>query len=235
MVDAILAGGAAGILVPSEDGGEVFQFTASGRHLRTLDALTGALRFEFDYDLAGRLEAVLDGDGNVTAIDHDPGGATTITGPFGQRTDLTVNSDGFLGGLTTPAGEVIQMTYTPDGLLTALTGPRGQTSRYEFNADGRLTSATNATGATKTLASSGARSDRTVTITTALGRTTSYHLENMAGGDVRLTTTDPAGANAQALFGADGVLSATLVDGTTLRTVLGPTHAGACSRRSPRA
>jgi hypothetical protein len=44
-----------GLLVAAEDGSEVYLFDADGRHLRTLDALTGAVRFEFAYDDTGQL------------------------------------------------------------------------------------------------------------------------------------------------------------------------------------
>src|SRR4029434_5198383 len=98
-----------------------------------------------------------------------------------------------------PASEVVQAPYTSTGLVTSLTNPRGQTTSYTFDADGFLTSATDPTGATKTFAHSGTNSDYTVTLTTALGRTTTYRVEELDNGDVRLTTTDPSGAQNQAL------------------------------------
>src|SRR5204863_2870283 len=41
-------------------------------------------------------------------------------------------------------------------------------------------------------------------------------------GDVRQTTTDPSGAQNVAFIGGDGIHTATLADGTTLKTVLAP-------------
>ena len=58
---------------------------------------------------------------------------------------------------------------------------------------GRLTSATDPTGATKTLARTGTTQDYTVTLTTALGRTTTYRVEHLSNGSQRRTTTDAAG------------------------------------------
>ena len=43
------------IFIAAEDGSELYVFTSAGRHLRTLDALTGAVRFQFTYDSAGHL------------------------------------------------------------------------------------------------------------------------------------------------------------------------------------
>src|SRR5205814_823711 len=63
------------IFIAGEDGGELYVFTDTGRHLRTLDALTGAVRFQFTYDSAGRLATITDGDGNVTTIERDGSGS----------------------------------------------------------------------------------------------------------------------------------------------------------------
>ena len=46
------------IAIPSEDGGVLYQFDATGRHLRTVNALTGATLYQFAYDGAGRLTTV---------------------------------------------------------------------------------------------------------------------------------------------------------------------------------
>ena len=81
----------ADVLLPSEDGSEVYVFSSSGRHLRTLDALTGALRYQFGYDAAGRLTSVTDGDGNVTTIERTRRRCPRPSSrPFGQRTALAV-------------------------------------------------------------------------------------------------------------------------------------------------
>src|SRR5206468_709752 len=48
-------------LIASEDGGEVYVIDAGGRHLRTLDAFSGATLYQFAYDGAGRLSSVTDG------------------------------------------------------------------------------------------------------------------------------------------------------------------------------
>ena len=62
--------------------------TPTGRHLRTLDALTGAVLYQFTYDAAGRLAQIKDGDGNITTVERDAdGNPTAIVAPTGQRTD----------------------------------------------------------------------------------------------------------------------------------------------------
>ena len=77
--------------LPSEDGTEVYMFDRDGRHLRTVEALTGAVKWTFGYDGAGRLVTVTDGSAtpNVTTIERDGSGrATAIVAPGGIRTGL---------------------------------------------------------------------------------------------------------------------------------------------------
>ena len=63
--------------IPSSDGNQVYQFNALGRHLRTLDALTGVALYTFAYDPAGQLASVTDRDGLVTRIERDAAGNPT--------------------------------------------------------------------------------------------------------------------------------------------------------------
>jgi RHS repeat-associated protein len=220
IAERFVAGAAA---VAAADGSEVYLVAPDGRHLRTLDALTGALRYEFAYDSAGRLATVADGDGNVTTVERDGAGTpAAIAGPYGQRTTLATNADGYLSRITNPAGEAVQLAYNAGGLLTGLTKPGGQLSEYAHDTLGRLTAATDPTGATKTLARGGTNDDYTVTLTSPLGRITAYRVERLGTGDVRLTTTDPAGVQVRAVIGRDGRQSVTHPDGTTVAVVLGP-------------
>ena len=212
-----------GIAVPAVDGSEVYLFTPTGQHVRTLDAVTGALRYQFAYDSADRLASITDANANVTTIERDgTGTATAIVGPFGQRTTLATNADGFLNRVTNPAGEAVQLSYTSDGLLTSLTNPRGQVSHYTYDALGRLTSDADPTGAAKRLSRTGTNRDYTVSLTTALGRTTTYRVERLSNDDLRLTNVDSAGAQIQTSIGRDGAQTATYPDGTVMSLVLGP-------------
>ena len=94
------------IAIASEDGRQVFQFDALGRHLQTVDALSGALRYRFAYDTAGRLLSVTDDYANKTAIEHDgSGNPSAIVAPGGQRTTLSTDANGFLASIADPAGQ----------------------------------------------------------------------------------------------------------------------------------
>ncbi|HRF45541.1 MAG TPA: PKD domain-containing protein, partial [Candidatus Competibacteraceae bacterium] len=101
------------LAIASEDGRLLYRFTAEGRHLSTVDTLTKTVLYTFGYDSAGRLTSITDADNNVTAIERDGGGnPTAIVAPFGQRTTLTVNGNGYLASVANPAGETHQLTYT---------------------------------------------------------------------------------------------------------------------------
>jgi RHS repeat-associated protein len=223
IIDTFLANGGSELLFPSEDGADVFVFTPAGQHIRTVDALTGALRYQFTYDAAGRLASVTDRNGNVTTVQRDGvGNPIAIVGPCGQRTVLTVSASGYLESATSPSGATAQMTYTSDGLLTGVTNPRGQATQYTYDSNGRLSSVTDPTGAGRTLAYSGTDEDQTVSTATSLGRTTTYRVQRLDNGDVLMTTTDPGGVQTHASIGSDGVQSVVSPDRTTVTSVLSP-------------
>ena len=215
------------VLVAAADGGELYDFSSTGRHLRTLDALTGAVRFQFAYDGGGRLASITDGDGNVTAIVRDgSGNPTAIVAPFGQQTTLTVNGDGYLASVTNPAGDAVQLTYNAGsamGLLATLTDPRGNVHNYTYDALGRLLRDENPGGGVKVLA----RTDITdlhysVTVTTASGLVTVHEVENLPTGDTRRVLIEPSGARTETLILANGSRQVTYPDGTVTNLVEGP-------------
>ena len=105
VVVPVVAGSALGadLFVASIDGFEVHRFDLRGRHLETIDALVGAVRYRFAYDPEGRLTGVTDVDGDVTAIQQDGDGRShqpcwpaynVRMGAEGWR-DVGANSDGF--------------------------------------------------------------------------------------------------------------------------------------------
>src|SRR5262249_9816614 len=72
------------IAVPSEDASQLYRFDGLGKHLQTVDTLTGATLFSFGYDAVGRPISITDGDGNVTTIERNANGdPTAIVAPFG--------------------------------------------------------------------------------------------------------------------------------------------------------
>ena len=209
--------------IPSSDGSELYLFDKNGRHLQTLDAMTGAVRYEFAYDAAGRLSAVTDLDGNVTTISRDDlGNPTAIVGPFGQQTELGLDAEGYLSSVQNPSGETVRLGYGNGGLLTALTDPRGQVHRYTYDTLGRLVKDEDPAGGWKSLDRLKFSSSYQVDLSTAMGRRTRYFVENLSNGDERHVDTYPDGTAEGLLIGANSSYKQTPADGTVLDMQLGP-------------
>jgi RHS repeat-associated protein len=213
----------ADIAIAAEDGGEVYRFDASGRHLTTLHALTGATVFSFAYDAAGQLLAVTDGDGNVTTVERAADGtAEAIRGPFGQQTTLAMDADGYLASATNPAGEAVQLAYAADGLLREVRDPRGNSSEYTYGEGGRLIRAEGPAGGVQTLARTESGRSREISLVTGLGRATRFHVEAMATGSQRWTITTAAGLSAVTEAAASGIMTNSLPSGITATLSEGP-------------
>jgi len=209
--------------VPSEDGSELYIFNGSGKHLRTLNTLTGAALFSFGYDSGGRLISVTDGDGNVTTIERDSSGnPTAIVAPFGQRTKLAVDADGYLASVTNPAGEATRMAYDAGGLMNTFTDPKGNVHKFAYDEDGLLVRDDDPAGGYKTLAGTRSPSASHVVINTALGRTADFMTEFLGTGDIRQTITTAAGGKNMSLEKTDGSEQINLADGTTGKVTKGP-------------
>jgi YD repeat-containing protein len=211
------------LVVASEDGRQLYSFDASGRHLRTVDTLTGTTLYTFAYDSAGRLITITDADNNVTTLERDGNGKpTAIAGPFGQRTGLTLDTNGYLARVTNPAGEAFQMTYTSGGLLTQFTDPNGHASQISYDALGRLQRDADAAGGSQTLARTSIPNGFAATRTTALNRTTTYTVENLPIGDQKRSVTAPDGIKTETLTQTNGTVKTTAPDGTVTVAIQGP-------------
>jgi RHS repeat-associated protein len=213
-------------VIASEDGSELYVFNDKGKHLRTVDAATGTIRYRFSYDEQGRLSAVEDVDGLVTSVERDAkGDATAIVAPNGDRTELTLDEGGYLASVANPAGETVRLTYDANGggLLQSLTDPKNNTTRFSYDGLGRLTKDEDPAGGFKELSRTDqGKGDFTTSLTTALGRKNTYEVDNLPDGSSRRTNTDPSGLKIEGLIGADGTRKVTAADGTTVSTVEGP-------------
>ena len=218
---------ASDLIIASEDGSELYRFNANGRHLSTINALTGTTIYTFNYDSSGRLVEIIDADGNVTTIERDGNGnPTAIIAPFGQRTTFTVNSEGYLATVTNPANERTRLTYHDGGLLASLTDPKGNVHRYTYDEHGRLTKDENPAGGCTTLERSETDNGHLVTSTVKKDSTanyvTTYLTETLATGETRRVTQGCCGGPTETIIGKDGSRKVTYPDGTVVTTVEGP-------------
>jgi RHS repeat-associated protein len=196
---------------------ELYRFAPSGRHLDTRDTFTGAIRYRFNYDAAGRLAGIVDGDGNTTSVERDAAGTpTALVSPDNQRTSLTLEN-GLLTEVQNPANERVRMEYADGGLISRYVDARDFASTYTYDILGRLASATDAADGNLALTSLIGGSDVDVVVRTALDRTTSYTITNLPTDEQARQTTFPDGTRTQVAVGRDGLHTTTQPDGTVIQ------------------
>jgi RHS repeat-associated protein len=202
------------IVIASPSGDEVYRFASNGRHLETRDAITGAVRHEFNYDTTGRLTALSDGDGNVTRIERDANGQpTAIVSPDGLRTVLTLQ-DGLLAEIRNSNNEAVRMQYDASGLMTRFADARDSLSEYEYDAQGRLVSALTPSEGSIGLTRSETAGQTVISMSTAEGRTTTYTLNNQSAGGQTRQTRFADNTQTQITVDRDGLHSVLRADGT---------------------
>ena len=188
-----------------------------------MHSLTGAVLYRFTYDSGGRLAAVTDGDGNTTTIERDETGQpTAIVAPFGQRAQLNLDANGHLNSITNSADEAIDFAYTADGLMTSMTDARNGTHTFGYDALGRLIRDQDPATGAKTLSRVQSSQGYAVTVTSAVGRQTSYSIERRSVGGTIRRTTGPDGTKTESTIGTDGSTTTSLPDGTVINLLEGP-------------
>ncbi|HEY3136892.1 MAG TPA: IPT/TIG domain-containing protein, partial [Blastocatellia bacterium] len=237
-------GGAGRVVFPEQVTGRLFSYTradADGALVFSTTATVGQLgdvirkltdgTFEYRYadgnlmrfDSSGRLTALVDRNGNTTALTYTGQNLTRITDPVGRSLVLDYDSSNRVIKITDPLGRIWSYTYegTPGvaGLpgLTTVTDPLGNAMRYDYATGGKLSKVTDKRGVvSKQITYDGSNrvieqrfadggieqysyvlSGRVVTsatMTDALGRTTTMRLN--ATGYV-IATTDPLGQSSR--------------------------------------
>lgn len=211
------------LLIPSEDGSEIYIFDSTGKHLSTVHPLTGATLYQFAYDSFGHLASVTDGSGKVLTISHDGNGnPTSITAPFGQQTVLTKDSNGYLASITDPAGNAYNFTYAAGGLMVGMTTPNNGTYQFTYDAYGRLTQDSDPAGGSKSLARTDNATGYSVAVTTGLNRITNYSVQQLSTGAIDRVVVSPDGTRTEEISGTDGSENTSYPDGTTSNVLQGP-------------
>ncbi len=211
------------IAIASGDGSELYVFSGSGKHLRTVNTSTGGVLRRFVYDVRGLLSQVFDGDNNATTVERDAlGTPTALVAPGGQRTVLSTGADGYLASVADPGGNTTRFDYTADGLMTSYTDPNGYPHTFHYDSRGRLDRDEDPEGGFLALARTDTSSGYYVTATSALGRTTKNEIQYLSTGEERRIGTSPSGARSQSTTAVDGKWTATRPDGTVTEVTEGP-------------
>lgn len=209
--------GIGNISIPSANGGELYRFDSRGRHLQTIDTLTGAVRYEFTYDGTGLVRQIRDVDGDVTTIERTGTGVpTAIIAPFGQRTILSLDANGYLTGATTPAGETTSFASTTGGLLTGMTTARGDTYTFTYNNRGRLLRDDDPAGGSQSFTRTTVPGGYEVTRTSGGNRTARYKVTRSSTGARQRLTTQPDGTQLQRTFATDGTRVISVPNGSVV-------------------
>lgn len=210
------------ILVASEDGSQIYQFNKNGRHERTLNALTGALIYQFAYDPDNRLTQVTDAYGSVTQIlRYGDGQPYAILSPHGQQTDLLVDYAGMLTTITNPAGESYTATYGVGGLMQAFEDPRGGQANVTYHEDGRLARDTNPAGGFFDFARTELANGYEVARTSGEGRTVLHQIQKTTNGGETRTQVSADGTVQRTDISTNGTEQTTAADGHIVSVVEG--------------
>ncbi|HLX07830.1 MAG TPA: RHS repeat-associated core domain-containing protein [Thermoanaerobaculia bacterium] len=210
-------------LVAAEDASEVYQFSAGGQHLSTVDPVTGAVLYSFIYDGSDLLTGVQDRDGRITQIQRDPqGNAVAVVSPDGQTTTLATGPDGYLQAVSDPAAAAVSFTYAAGGLMATRTDPRGYTSTYQYSAGGRLVADADAAGGLMTFSEAVASpAAYSVTMTTAAGDNSQVAVQYPTAGGRQRLFTGPDGLTVRSAIAPNGQQTVTWPDGSVVTTSLG--------------
>jgi RHS repeat-associated protein len=215
--------GPSDITIPSGDGTLLHVFDPAGRHQETIHSLTGSTLWRFSYDTEGRLERIRDAHDNSTDIQRDVDGSpTSIDAPFGQVTILGLDPNDYLNQLTNPAGETVQLGYTADGLLETITDPKMQTDTITYDILGRVIKAEDPAGGFKELTRTELSRGYEVSVTSAMGRSSTFRVETLPTGNIRRTSIGADGLAAVTEIGLNGTNTTTTPDGTVMTSTMGP-------------
>jgi RHS repeat-associated protein len=209
--------------IASEDGSQLFTFNSVGRHLQTINSLTGAILYQFSYSPSGRLTTIVDGNGNTTTINYDAQDKPiSIIAPFGQITLLETDSNGYLSKITDPTTAEYNITYSPSGLMLSMSDPNSNVHTFGYDSEGRLILDADPASGVQTLARSNMASGFSVRRSTGLGRNTDYVLNTTINGDIVRTVTRPDGTIVQNTAASNETTTTTLPSGMISTVKKGP-------------
>lgn len=164
-----------GFYVSDDSGDNIFYFDSTGKHLKTKDALTGAILYEFVYDNANRIIQIKDRFSNITSFNYQAN-KITLTSPYNENSELILNSNGMLVSLTNPNSEVYEVTYNSNNQLASFQKPMGQKSIVSYDGNGFVVKDQGAGGDFINLikAASSTVDNQNISLNSSMGKVTNY-------------------------------------------------------------
>jgi RHS repeat-associated protein len=126
------------IEIVSSNGSQLYIFDDGGRHLRTLDVLTGAIVYEFEYDNQFKLTGLVDAYGREYVVERN-GSSIDVRSPFGVETSISVNQDGYLETLSSPESRQWMLNYSSGGILAEVVEPESNSTTFSYGLQAKLT------------------------------------------------------------------------------------------------
>jgi RHS repeat-associated protein len=204
--------GAGETVIASEDGSELYVFSAAGRILTTLNAVSRAVQYTFGYNQARQLVSITDPIGKVTQIARDANGVVTgVTASTGRATQVVVN-----GAEVRVIGATgsTELTLDAGGLLQSAVFQDRDSTRYGYDSLGRVDSISESDQGVETLTSD--PQSGVTQVTTPAGRITTIASVPLATGGGTSTLTFGAGITAQAVEDLAGVTQSRHADGSVV-------------------
>ena len=210
------------IAIASGDGQHLYLFDPTGRHLRTLHAVTGTTLYEFAYGAGGRLATITDAFHNLTRIEYDADGrAQAIVSPFGPRTELRLNAAGELAKVIDPTGHPYDLAYQEGSLLAQVTGSRQDIFHFAYDSEGRLEQATGPEGGSVQLTRVESSAGQEIVQRDATGLTTRSQLTFPSAGGRTMTDSLADGTARNRQTGTDGRSQHQMPDGSSVSVTQG--------------
>jgi choice-of-anchor A domain-containing protein/RHS repeat-associated protein len=205
------------IRVADPSGETLHVFDTQGRHLRTLDALTGGTLYALEYR-DGNIVAWVDAFGNRTRIERDATDQFVgLTSPDGLHTAFTLDGSGYLASLTTPEGHRREFRYNANGSLEWMRDARQHEWDYGYDADGRLIRDDRPDGSGWTLVARDLGNGSETDFISRLDRTTTHGIVDRPDGTQVRYTRAPDGTETHTTLTPDGAHIRLTPDGTESR------------------
>lgn len=151
-----------------------------------------------EFDAQGRLDQIVDRNGNVLALSYDGAGfISSATNVSGRTLSFTRGADGKIAEVSDPLGGTYEYSYNASGELVSVTDPEGGRTSYSYDSRHNLLSITDARGNTVVTNQFDAQ-DRVIRQTLPGG---SFTFSYAAG---RTEVTDPRGNRTTQLLNASG-------------------------------
>ncbi|HEX5592036.1 MAG TPA: RHS repeat-associated core domain-containing protein [Solirubrobacterales bacterium] len=144
--------------------------TGTGYTLTELD------QTQYRFSGSGKLESIIDRNGNQTTLSYESGRLKAVTDPTGRQLTFAYNAGGQIESVTDPMGHVVKYGYA-SGNLSSVTMPGEAGPRWQFEYDSRhrITQIVNGRGGKTT--NQYDSSDRVVSQTDPAGRTITFKYE----------------------------------------------------------